>query len=93
MVASDNPEIKQLEEKATETTLADIEKYDPALFAEIKKTSGEKVDADLLQTVTVKKAFEAAPNKKSNKPSLKAIQSDLDSMNEDQIYKKYFKVD
>lgn len=80
-------EIEKLEEVSVETTLQDVKKYDPQLYAKLKdeQKSGKPFDADVIQAETVKKIFVEAPSEKAEarKPTLK----DLDTGGD--IYDKY----
>lgn len=85
--AETKKELAELENQAVETTLKDIQKYDPSLYEKIKtdQTKGAKLDSDGLQAESVKKIFASAPSeaKAVRKPTLE----DLDSGGD--IYEKY----
>ena len=75
-------ELKELENKATQSTLKEIKADDPALYEKLAK-SDNVVAA--INTEVVKQAFDKAP-----KPSLKPNEKLLYSDDED-VYDKYFK--
>lgn len=80
-------ELEVLEKQAVETTMKDIQKYDPSLYAELNKNTanGAPADSDTLQAASVKKIFVEAPSEAqaTRKPTLQ----DLDSGGD--IYEKY----
>lgn len=81
--------LEQLEKKAVETTLKDIKNHDPKLYAKIDVKDPSAIsNADQLNTVSVKKLEEVAPEAPpKRKPSL----TELEAVDEDP-YNKYFKV-
>ena len=83
-----NPIIKKqievLEKAAIKNTLADIKEYDKNLYAKIIQKKLKT--ADDINTVVVANAFKKAPAKKK-----KANMDDIDL--DDDVYKKYFKLD
>lgn len=91
--SKDNPsdatkkELDGLEKQAVETTMKDIQKYDPTLYAELNKTAAKRgvIDSDTLQAESVKKIFAEAPSetKEPRKPTLQDLESEGD------IYEKY----
>ena len=79
--------MEKLEKRAVETTLEDIGTYRPELYKELKSRNVASVAA--LNTIAVKKQFEAAPRmERSRKPAWSNIPN-LD----DAVYKEYFKID
>ena len=80
-------EIAKLEAKSVETTLQDVKRYDPELYAKLQEEAkkGKITDADVVQAATVKKIFETAPSEKKeiHKPTL----DDLDTGGD--VYDKY----
>jgi hypothetical protein len=81
-------EIAKLEATSVDTTLKDVKRYDPELYAKIKeeaKKGTHPVDADHVQAETVKKIFVTAPSVVSepHKPTLEDLETGGD------IYDKY----
>jgi hypothetical protein len=80
-------EIAKLEATSVETTLQDVKRHDPELYAKLQEENkkGKIADADLVQSETVKKIFVTAPSEKKEprKPTLQ----DLDTGGD--IYDKY----
>jgi hypothetical protein len=80
-------EIAKLEDTSVETTLQDVKRHDPELYAKLQEESknGKIADADQVQSETVKKIFVTAPSEKqeARKPTLQ----DLDTGGD--IYDKY----
>jgi FecR protein len=80
-------ELEKLEAVSVETTLQDVKKYDPQLYAKLKEEqkTGKAFDSDQIQAETVKKIFIEAPSEKAEprKPTIE----DLDSGGD--IYDKY----
>lgn len=83
--------VAKLEAKATETCLADIKEYNPALYASMKdsvKEGGKVLSVDAIQTDTVKSMIKKAPatsDEKGRKPTAK----ELEAIDQD-IYNRYF---
>ena len=80
-------EIAKLEETSVETSLQDVKRHDPELYAKLleENKQGKIVDTDQVQAETVKKIFVTAPSEKkeTHKPTLE----DLDTGGD--IYDKY----
>jgi hypothetical protein len=80
-------EIAKLEATSVETTLQDVKRHDPELYAKLQAENkkGKIADADQVQSETVKKIFVTAPSEKqeARKPTLQ----DLDTGGD--IYDKY----
>ena len=80
-------EIAQLEAASVETTLKDIKRHDPELYAKLQEDNkkGQPLDSDQVQAETVKKIFVTAPSAvtETRKPTLQ----DLDTGGD--IYDKY----
>ena len=80
-------EIAKLEETSVETTLQDVKRHDPELYAKLleENKQGKILDTDQVQAETVKKIFVTAPSEKkeTHKPTLE----DLDTGGD--IYDKY----
>lgn len=80
--------IASLEAKAVTSTLIDIKEEDPPLYRQIIEEKKEIKDVDKLGTITVKKAFKAAPSAKKPRQKLKPTEEDLEDVKD--IYEKYF---
>ena len=80
-------EIAQLEAASVATTLKDIKRHDPELYAKLQEDNkkGQPLDSDQVQAETVKKIFVTAPSAvtETRKPTLQ----DLDTGGD--IYDKY----
>lgn len=94
LAAERQKKLEELEASAAKAAVTDIKTYDPALYKAMESSGKPIVDADAVQTITVKKIFQTAPNAEGNvapearkavpkKPSLK----DLDSAGD--VYQKY----
>lgn len=78
-------EVQRLETKASQTVLADIQKTDPKLYANV--TAKPKMTLEELNRASVLKVMETAPKAPARtKPTL----DELEKSNDD-IYEKYFK--
>tara|TARA_Y100000780_G_scaffold232594_1_gene268366 strand:- start:37884 stop:38828 length:945 start_codon:yes stop_codon:yes gene_type:complete len=75
-------EIEQLEKKATENVLRDINRYEPQLYKALKKNNVE--DAEEINKIVVGKIFKKAP-KKRQKVGIDTLNLDEDA------YDEYFK--
>lgn len=90
-----NPElakkVAKLEAKATESCLADIKEYNPALYASMKakiSEGGTMPSVDAIQTNTVKAMIKKAPAASANK-GRKPTAQELEAIDQD-IYNRYF---
>jgi hypothetical protein len=81
-------EIAKLEAASVETTLNDVKRHDPELYAKLQeetKKGNKPLDADHVQAETVKKIFVTAPSvvNEPHKPTLEDLETGGD------IYDKY----
>ena len=80
-------EIAVLEAASVETTLQDVKKHDPQLYAQLQEANkaGKPADSDQIQAETVKKIFVTAPSLKQEprKPTIDDLNGGGD------IYEKY----
>lgn len=81
--------LENLEKKASETTLKDIKKSDPKLFAALSKNPSKTLSVEDINKAAVAQLFKKAPKApEKHKP----YKSEIENFDDENVYKKYFKI-